>query len=83
MYLICTDKSAHAAIKIQHYFLFFRYTIYLQFYMLFMLFWMMNFIVALGQMSLAGAFASYYWAFNKPSDIPAFPLAASLWRCFR
>lgn len=60
-----------------------EYTIYLQFYQLFMLFWVMNFIIALGQMTLAGAFASYYWAFKKPDDIPAFPVAASLWRCLR
>ena len=60
-----------------------EYTIYLQFYMLFMLFWVANFIVALGQMTLAGAFASYYWAFSKPSDIPAFPVSAALWRSLR
>lgn len=60
-----------------------EYTIYLQFYMLFMLFWVMNFIVALGQMTLAGAFASFYWAFSKPEDIPAFPVTGSLWRSFR
>ncbi|XP_013392467.1 choline transporter-like protein 2 isoform X2 [Lingula anatina] len=60
-----------------------EYTIYLQFYMLFMLFWVMNFIIALGQLTLAGAFASYYWAFSKPQDIPAFPVTASLWRSLR
>ncbi|XP_074655894.1 choline transporter-like protein 2 isoform X3 [Tubulanus polymorphus] len=60
-----------------------EYTIYLQIYNLFMLFWLMNFVVALGQMTLAGAFASYYWAFSKPADIPAFPLSASFWRCIR
>ena len=57
-----------------------EYTIYLQVYMLFMLFWTANFIVALGQMTLAGAFASYYWAFNKPKDIPMFPVGAALKR---
>ncbi|XP_050412083.2 choline transporter-like protein 2 isoform X1 [Patella vulgata] len=59
------------------------YTVYLQIYNLFMLFWLVNFVVALGQMTLAGAFASYYWAFNKPSDIPTFPLLSSFYRCFR
>ncbi|CAD5113685.1 DgyrCDS2846 [Dimorphilus gyrociliatus] len=60
-----------------------QYTVYLQFFMLFMLFWVMNFIIALGQMTLAGSFASYYWAFNKPSDIPAFPVTGSLLRTLR
>ncbi|CAH1786106.1 unnamed protein product [Owenia fusiformis] len=60
-----------------------EYTIYLQIFMLFMLFWCMNFIVALGQMTLAGSFASYYWAFTKPQDIPAFPVTGGLWRSIR
>ncbi|ELU15407.1 hypothetical protein CAPTEDRAFT_224558 [Capitella teleta] len=59
------------------------YTIYLQVFQLFMWFWIMNFIVALGQMTLAGAFASYYWAFKKPKDLPTFPVASSLWRSLR
>ncbi|XP_067662583.1 choline transporter-like protein 4 isoform X1 [Haliotis asinina] len=59
------------------------FTIYLQIYNIFMLFWMVNFAVALGQMTLAGAFASYYWAWDKSKDIPTFPLASSFWRCFR
>ncbi|PIK33427.1 putative choline transporter-like protein 2, partial [Apostichopus japonicus] len=59
------------------------YTVYLQFYNVFMLFWLVNFIIALGQMTLAGAFASYYWAFTKPQDIPAFPVVYSLWRSIR
>lgn len=63
--------------------LYFSFTIYLQIYNIFMLFWMVNFAVALGQMTLAGAFASYYWAWDKSKDIPAFPLASSFWRCFR
>lgn len=60
-----------------------KYTFYLQIYNLFMLFWMVNFCIALGEMALAGAFASYYWAFEKPRDIPTFPLLSSVWRCFR
>ncbi|XP_060561474.1 choline transporter-like protein 2 [Ruditapes philippinarum] len=60
-----------------------QYTMYLQIYNLFMLFWMVNFCIALGEMALAGAFASYYWAFEKPRDIPTFPLLTSVWRCFR
>ncbi|XP_048772751.2 choline transporter-like protein 2 isoform X2 [Ostrea edulis] len=60
-----------------------NFAFYSQIFNLFMMFWLVNFVVALGQMTLAGAFASYYWAFQKPKDIPAFPLLASLWRCFR
>ncbi|XP_064615928.1 choline transporter-like protein 2 isoform X2 [Liolophura sinensis] len=60
-----------------------EYTFYLQIYNLFMLFWLVNFFIALGQMTLAGAFASYYWAFTKPKDIPTFPLLSSFGRCIR
>ncbi|KAM9738464.1 choline transporter-like protein 4 [Menidia menidia] len=45
--------------------------------------WCVNFVIALGQCTLAGAFASYYWAFTKPSDIPMFPLTASFIRSLR
>ncbi|BFZ20245.1 hypothetical protein BsWGS_23284 [Bradybaena similaris] len=52
-------------------------------YMLFMFFWLINFVIALEQMTLAGAFASYYWAWDKSTDIPAFPLLSSFYRCIR
>lgn len=55
------------------------YGIYLQIFNLFMLFWVMNFIVAFGQMVLAGAFASYYWAFDK-KNMPTFPILSSMRR---
>ncbi|KAI5627676.1 choline transporter-like protein 4 [Silurus asotus] len=45
--------------------------------------WCVNFVIALGQCTLAGAFASYYWAFHKPSDIPMCPLASSFMRALR
>ncbi|XP_069032951.1 choline transporter-like protein 4 [Embiotoca jacksoni] len=45
--------------------------------------WCANFVIALGQCTLAGAFASYYWAFNKPADIPAFPVAGGFMRSLR
>ncbi|KAM4696200.1 choline transporter-like protein 4 [Rhinophrynus dorsalis] len=45
--------------------------------------WCMNFVIALGQCVLAGAFASYYWAFHKPKDIPYFPLSAAFMRTLR
>ena len=37
----------------------------MQVYHLFGWFWIMNFIIALGQCVQAGAFASYYWAWDK------------------
>lgn len=37
----------------------------LQVFHLFGWFWIMNFIVAFGQCALAGAFASWYWAWDK------------------
>uniref|UniRef100_A0A8C3MZM4 Choline transporter-like protein n=1 Tax=Geospiza parvula TaxID=87175 RepID=A0A8C3MZM4_GEOPR len=55
-----------------------KYLIVLQFFNVFMFFWLANFVIALGQVTLAGAFASYYWAFKKPDDMPAFPLFSRL-----
>ncbi|XP_062294357.1 choline transporter-like protein 2 isoform X2 [Scomber scombrus] len=60
-----------------------KYLIGLQFYNVFLFFWCANFVTALGQMTLAGAFASYYWAFVKPDDMPAFPLFSALGRSLR
>ncbi|XP_038146322.1 choline transporter-like protein 2 isoform X2 [Cyprinodon tularosa] len=60
-----------------------KYLIALQFYNVFLFFWCANFVTALGQMTLAGAFASYYWAFVKPDDIPTFPVFSSLGRSLR
>ncbi|XP_006898835.1 PREDICTED: choline transporter-like protein 2 [Elephantulus edwardii] len=55
----------------------------LQIFNAFMFFWLANFVLALGQVTLAGAFASYYWAMNKPDDLPAFPLFSSFSRALR
>ncbi|CAK6962915.1 choline transporter-like protein 2 isoform X3 [Scomber scombrus] len=63
--------------------LYHKYLIVLQFYNVFLFFWCANFVTALGQVTLAGAFASYYWAFKKPGDIPAFPIFSSLGRALR
>uniref|UniRef100_A0A3B1IME5 Choline transporter-like protein 2 n=1 Tax=Astyanax mexicanus TaxID=7994 RepID=A0A3B1IME5_ASTMX len=60
-----------------------KYLIVLQFYNLFLFFWCVNFVTALGQVTLAGAFASYYWALKKTDDIPAFPICSSLGRALR
>ena len=63
--------------------LYHNYLILFQFYNVFLFFWCANFVTALGQVTLSGAFASYYWAFKKPDDIPAFPIFASLGRALR
>ncbi|XP_062853268.1 choline transporter-like protein 2 isoform X4 [Trichomycterus rosablanca] len=63
--------------------LYHRYLLVFQFYNLFLFFWCLNFVVALGQVTLAGTFASYYWAFKKPDDIPACPVFSSLRRTLR
>uniref|UniRef100_A0A3Q3IGP9 Choline transporter-like protein n=1 Tax=Monopterus albus TaxID=43700 RepID=A0A3Q3IGP9_MONAL len=63
--------------------LYHKYLIGLQFYNVFLFFWCANFVTALGQMTLAGAFASYYWAFVKPDDMPTCPLFSSLGRSLR
>ncbi|KAJ8334976.1 hypothetical protein SKAU_G00406150 [Synaphobranchus kaupii] len=55
----------------------------LQIYNVLAFLWCVNFAIALGQCTLAGAFASYYWAFKKPSDIPMFPVTQSFMRCLR
>ncbi|XP_072299737.1 choline transporter-like protein 2 [Eucyclogobius newberryi] len=60
-----------------------KYLMGLQFYNVFLFFWCANFVTALGQMTLAGAFSSYYWAFVKPDDIPSSPILASLGRALR
>uniref|UniRef100_A0A674CN60 Choline transporter-like protein n=1 Tax=Salmo trutta TaxID=8032 RepID=A0A674CN60_SALTR len=60
-----------------------KYLIMFQFYNVFLFFWCANFVTALGQVTLAGAFASYYWAFKKPDDIPANPICSSLGRALR
>ncbi|XP_037700281.1 choline transporter-like protein 4 isoform X2 [Choloepus didactylus] len=52
----------------------------LQIYGVLGLFWTLNWVLALGQCVLAGAFASYYWAFHKPRDIPTFPLSSAFIR---
>ena len=45
--------------------------------------WAINFTMALGEMTLAGGFASWYWAWKKPQDVPIFPITNALWRSLR
>ncbi|GAB6031527.1 hypothetical protein CHUAL_009296 [Chamberlinius hualienensis] len=54
----------------------------IQVYNLFGMIWVLFFIDGLSQMILAGAFASWYWAYNKPKDIPACPIGNSVCRTF-
>ncbi|KAB7504065.1 Choline transporter-like protein 2 [Armadillidium nasatum] len=55
----------------------------LHIYNVFAVIWTMLFVSAFCEYVLAGAFASYYWSFNKPADIPATPVIRSLWRTCR
>uniref|UniRef100_A0A672T4A1 Choline transporter-like protein n=1 Tax=Sinocyclocheilus grahami TaxID=75366 RepID=A0A672T4A1_SINGR len=55
----------------------------LQIYNVVAFLWCVNFVIALGHCTLAGAFGSYYWAFSKPADIPTFPLIQSFMRALR
>ncbi|XP_054160614.1 choline transporter-like protein 5 [Oppia nitens] len=52
-------------------------------YNLFGLLWGLFFVIGVGQVSLAGAFASYYWVFKKPQGVPFFAVFGGLYRCFR
>lgn len=62
---------------------FHNYIMILQIYNLFAFLWLINFVIALGQCTLAGAFASYYWAMRKPEDIPKYPLFVAFGRAVR
>ncbi|KFO23246.1 Choline transporter-like protein 5 [Fukomys damarensis] len=63
--------------------LYHQYISTLHLYNLFVFLWLINFVVALGQCTLAGAFASYYWAMKKPDDIPALPLFTAFGQAVR
>ncbi|XP_032776973.2 choline transporter-like 2 [Daphnia magna] len=56
------------------------YVTLLQIYNFLGLCWSIFFVSALSEIVLAGAFASWYWAFSKPHDVPAYPLANSFFR---
>ena len=47
------------------------------------MFWALFFVQGLAELTLAGAFASYYWAFRKPKDVPSMPLTQGLYRAIR
>ncbi|KAM8850079.1 choline transporter-like protein 5-A isoform 2-T2 [Spinachia spinachia] len=60
-----------------------RYLFLLQLSNLLVFLWLVNFHLALEQCTLAGTFASYYWARRKPQDIPPCPLLSSFCRAIR
>ena len=60
-----------------------NYTVFLQLYNLFIFIWSYHFLAGFGMVTLAGCYASYYWAFRKPQDIPMVPLVNSFWRALR
>ncbi|KAM6920116.1 choline transporter-like protein 5-A [Lycodopsis pacificus] len=60
-----------------------RYLFLLQLSNLLVFLWLVNFSLALEQCTLAGTFASYYWARRKPQDIPPCPLFSSFSRAIR
>ncbi|CAH8575394.1 unnamed protein product [Dicrocoelium dendriticum] len=57
-----------------------RYTIFLQFFNLFMFFWSVNFVRSLAEMTLAGAYAHYYFSRRAPASMPRCPVWWSLYR---
>ncbi|XP_063226689.1 choline transporter-like 2 isoform X2 [Bacillus rossius redtenbacheri] len=59
-----------------------NYVSYLHAVNVFGLFWGLAFVSGLGQMVLAGTFASWYWTFHK-SDVPYFTVTGSLLRTLR
>jgi choline transporter-like protein 2/4/5 len=59
-----------------------QYIDYLHALNIFGVFWGLFFVSALGQMILAGTFATWYWTFNK-SDVPFFTVTISTGRTFR
>ncbi|GLD74382.1 choline transporter-like protein 5-A, partial [Lates japonicus] len=60
-----------------------HYLFLLQLSNLLVFLWLVNFSLALEQCTLAGTFASYYWAKRKPQDIPPCPLFSSFSRAIR
>ncbi|XP_071963889.1 choline transporter-like protein 2 [Antedon mediterranea] len=59
------------------------YVYYFLAYSLVGLFWIVNFISSLEEMTLAGAFACHYWEFKTEPNGKSFPIVLSFWRCIR
>ena len=54
--------------------------VYVHVFNLFITLWLIQFIVALGQCTLAGSFAGWYWTRGSPGR---FPLLKAFYRCIR
>ncbi|KAG5265200.1 hypothetical protein AALO_G00262480 [Alosa alosa] len=54
--------------------------VYLQVFNFVAFLWCANFFLTLSHCTLAGTFTAYFWAFDKPGDIPAHPLSQALMR---
>ncbi|XP_049628115.1 LOW QUALITY PROTEIN: choline transporter-like protein 5 [Suncus etruscus] len=63
--------------------LYHQYITFFHIFNTFVFIWLINFVTALGQCTLAGAFATYYWALKKPDDIPSYPVFTSFGRAVR
>ncbi|KAL3320351.1 hypothetical protein Ciccas_000963 [Cichlidogyrus casuarinus] len=82
----CTMDMANVSNNFHCYFTYYggnEWSYYLQAYNLVATLWLMNFFIAFGEIVLAGAFASWYWAWSKPKDVPALPILASVSRVLR
>ncbi|KAI8824855.1 plasma-membrane choline transporter-domain-containing protein [Fimicolochytrium jonesii] len=55
---------------------------YLQIYFTFGFLWVYNWIIAIGQTTIAGSIATWYWARDK-KNLPSFPVIRALGRTFR
>ncbi|XP_046403794.1 choline transporter-like protein 2 isoform X2 [Ischnura elegans] len=60
-----------------------KYVPWLHAFNLFGTLWLLFFISALGEMTLAGVFGAWYWTWNKAKGLPFFALTESVWRAFR
>ncbi|KAL3320350.1 hypothetical protein Ciccas_000962 [Cichlidogyrus casuarinus] len=82
----CTMDMANVSNSLHCYFTYYggnEWSYYLQAYNIVATFWLLNFVIAFGEIVLAGAFASWYWAWSKPKDVPALPILASVTRVLR
>ncbi|KAJ9576462.1 hypothetical protein L9F63_006675, partial [Diploptera punctata] len=81
-FAVCTDLCGDNSTCQISYYEKPKYTDYLHAYNIFGIFWGLFFISGLGDMILAGTFATWYWTFKK-KDVPFFTLTRSIGRTFR
>jgi choline transporter-like protein 2/4/5 len=56
---------------------------YFQFFVLFMYFWLFNFIMGLSQMAIAGCYVDWYFTRDKSIRLPGRTLLSAVWRTLR